>query len=322
LSPSPSAVLVRNTCISDEEVDGEEGIDDDTDAAADDTDAAADNAAADDNYATMPPKLKAPPRKPDAKKKIKGESDNDVTAMPPPAPKPRVNFSIDSTDKFLVSYHCKGKQDVADVVFHVSGVLRDTDYRVSVAVDRTSISWQRAIQSICFTKKILQAILKNGYSASSHHAVTYGDIMQEMQEKKVRPKHKLFWGAPQVVHIKWECTVATAIFKRDYEINYVNVDSKGRRNRQCNSVLIVQVKRVKERAETEAEVDAGQISLFGAFSQSSNASEMTTTAAGANSLTRTTTTRRTTTEGGDTVAMEEEGNGRGGTSGCNKFIIT
>ena len=75
------------------------------------------------------------------------------------------------------------------------------------------------------------------------------------------------------MRIKWECTGATAIFKHDYEINYVNVNSKGRRNRQCNSVLIIQVKRAKECATTEAEVAAGQISLFGAFSQSSNASD-------------------------------------------------
>ncbi len=172
-----------------------------------------------------------------------------------------------------MSYHTKGKQDFADVDFHVNGVLCDTDYHVSVAADRKSVSWQCAIQSICFTKKILQAIMKNGYSASSHRAVAYNDVVQEMQEKKVRPKHKLFWGAPQVVRIKWECTGTTAIFKRDYEIDCINVDSKGRRNRQCNSVLIIQVKRAKERAATEAEVDAGQISLFVAFSQSSNTSD-------------------------------------------------
>ncbi len=164
----------------------------------------------------MPPKLKASPRKPASKKPTTKESNDDVAAMPPPAPKPPVNFSVDSTVKFLVSYHCEGKQDVADVVFHVNGVLRDTDYRVSVAADRKSVSWQRAIQSVCFTKKILQAILKNGYSASSHRAVAYNDVAQEMQEKKVLPKHKLFWGAPQVVRIKWECTGTTTIFKRDY----------------------------------------------------------------------------------------------------------
>ena len=33
------------------------------------------------------------------------------------------------------------------------------------------------------------------------------------------------------------------------------------------------MKKAKEHAETEAEVDSGQISLFGAFSQSSNASD-------------------------------------------------
>ena len=57
--------------------------------------------------------------------------------------------------------------------------------------------------------------------------------------------------------------------KRDYEIDYVNVDKNGRRNRQCNSVLIVQVKKVKERVEMEAKVNKGQMSLFGSFSQGS-----------------------------------------------------
>ena len=82
--------LCCNTSISDEEVDSEEGDEDnaaanDTNAAATaDTDTAADDAADDnDNYDTIPPKFKAPPRKPGTKK-IKGESD-DVAAMPPPA---------------------------------------------------------------------------------------------------------------------------------------------------------------------------------------------------------------------------------------------
>ena len=80
----------------------------------------------------MPPKLKLPLWKPAGAKKTKGESAA-AAAMPPPAPKPPENFSVNSTDKFLMSYHTKGKQDVADVVFHVNGVLRDADYQVSVA---------------------------------------------------------------------------------------------------------------------------------------------------------------------------------------------
>jgi hypothetical protein len=143
---------------------------------------------------------------------------------------------------------------------------------VSVAADRKSISWQRAIRTICFSKKILEAILKGEYSASSHRAVAYDDVAQEMHEKKILPERKLYWGAPQVVRLKWECMGGTTIIKRDYEIDYVNVDSKGRKNSQCNSVVIVRVKRSKERAEMEAEADAGQISLFGAVSQSSHGS--------------------------------------------------
>jgi len=51
-----------------------------------------------------------------------------------------------------------------------------------------------------------------------------------------------------VVRLKWECTGATTIIKRNYEIDYVNVNVSRRRNRQCNSVLITkEVKKTKER---------------------------------------------------------------------------
>ncbi len=67
--------------------------------------------------------------------------------------------------------------------------------------------------------------MKGEYSASSHRAIACDDVAQEMHEKKILPKRKLYWGAPQVVCLKWECTGGTTIIKCDYEINYANVDS-------------------------------------------------------------------------------------------------
>jgi hypothetical protein len=93
-----------------------------------------------------------------------------------------------------------------------------------------------------------------------------------MQGKNIRPENHLFGGAPQVVRLKWECTGTFKIVKCDYEINYVNVDLRDNQNRQWNSVLIVQVKKAKERAATEAKVNKGQMSLFGSFSQGSHGS--------------------------------------------------
>ena len=61
---SNATCLCRNACISDKEVDGDEGNEDDT--AVDDTNSSAANDAAPNNnsYATMLSKFKAPPRKP------------------------------------------------------------------------------------------------------------------------------------------------------------------------------------------------------------------------------------------------------------------
>jgi hypothetical protein len=53
------------------------------------------------------------------------------------------------------------------------------------------------------------------YSEASHRAVAYGNVAQEMHKKKIRPERKLYWGAPQVVRLKWECTDVTTIIKHD-----------------------------------------------------------------------------------------------------------
>ena len=71
-----------------------------------------------------------------------------------------MNISVDLTDKFLIAYHCEDSQDLlTDVVFQINRVLHAAiDYRVSVAADEKSISWQHAIQTICFSKRILEAM--------------------------------------------------------------------------------------------------------------------------------------------------------------------
>ena len=148
------------------------------------------------------------------------------------------------------------------MVVHINGVLRDGDYHMSIATDGKSVLWQRGVQAICFTKYIVKSILKDSYSPLSHCTVTYGNVTQEMKVKKVLPENKQFGGAPQVMCIKLECTGTFLIIKRDYEIDYVIVDDKKQRNHQCNSICIIKVKKTKNRAVTEAEVDTGKISLL------------------------------------------------------------
>ena len=69
------------------------------------------------------------------------------------------------------------------------------DYREeSDAQDGKSVSWQRTIQSVCFTTAFLKAIMGGAY----HCIIDYDAVPQEIQEKKVHPDSKLYWGAPQV----------------------------------------------------------------------------------------------------------------------------
>ncbi len=122
---------------------------------------------------------------------------------------------------------------------------------------------------MCYTKKILVVIMGNAYSPFNHCVVAYNHIAQEMFAKKVKPNNKCIWGTAQVMRIKWECTGTPTIIKRNYAIDYVAVNSNGRRNCQRNTIIIVKLKKAKERT-AEAEVDVGKIDMFGPFSQGSS----------------------------------------------------
>lgn len=238
-----------------DEVEHEEE-DDEEEAASDEEDAA--------DEAAMPPK-----KKPAAPTAAAAASTVEKKVTPPPAPKPSI-FNISCTDVFGVSYFCEGSQDFAEATLHVNGVLRDIDYRVSVAPDGKSINYVRAVRSECFTKEVLQSIMGTEYSTTHTRVIAYDDVAQEMLEKKVISESKLYWGEPQVVRLKWECTGTHKIFKGDYAIDYVVRDPSGRKNRQRNTILIVRVKKAKERSAAAAEVVVKEISLLGVFSQGSS----------------------------------------------------
>ena len=208
----------------------------------------------------MPPK-----KKPAAPTAAAGESTVEKKVTPPPAPKPSI-FNISCTDVFGVSYFCEGSQDFAEVTLHVNGVLRDIDYHVSMAPDGKSINYVRTVRSECFTKEVLQSIMGTDYSTTHTRVIAYDDVAQEMLEKKVISKNKLYWGEPQVVHLKWECTGTHKIFKGDYAIDYVVKDPSGRKNRQRNTILIVRVKKAKERSAAAAEVVSSRRSASSAYS--------------------------------------------------------
>ena len=85
-SSNATRLVCRNACISDNEEGGAEDDDDAADADAV-TDTAADDAAPDnDSYVTMPPKLKAPPRKPPAPRRLRGTAPLPLQRLLPPPP--------------------------------------------------------------------------------------------------------------------------------------------------------------------------------------------------------------------------------------------
>ena len=65
-------------------------------------------------------------------KKTTGDESDEVAVMPPHAPAKK-NFSIDTTDRFLVAYFGKGLNDYADVAIMVNSTIKKGSYNVQVA---------------------------------------------------------------------------------------------------------------------------------------------------------------------------------------------
>jgi hypothetical protein len=61
-----------------------------------------------------------------------------LAAVAAPRTKP-LTFSIDSTEKFAVTYYCEGNQDYAHVIFHINGTFCKRHYHVNVAQDGKSL---------------------------------------------------------------------------------------------------------------------------------------------------------------------------------------
>jgi hypothetical protein len=70
---------------------------------------------------------------------------------------------------------------------------------------------------------------------SSACIVAWDDMALEMMEQNVHPKNGLFWGKPQVVWLKWKCTVTpTAVNGHDFPMEYSMEDERGKWHVQCN----------------------------------------------------------------------------------------
>jgi hypothetical protein len=255
--------LLPSIFLDEEVTDNEEGIDNDTNAATDDI-----AAAADDNDATMPPKVKPLPKK-TTKKDMATAS-----AKPPTPAAAATSFSINAEDPITVSDYAVGAYDYINVVFRVNETMQKSEYQVRVAEDGLSVSFVRAISLITFDKKILCKIMGAEYRESSLRVIAWDNTALDMQAKNLRPVNGLFWGKPQVVRLKWKCTgKPTAINKHDYPTGYKVRDNRDVWHVQCNCIVIVTVRKAEERTQAELEVATSYVDLFGIDSSQSQRSD-------------------------------------------------
>ena len=188
--------------------------------------------------------------------------------MTPPRTSARKNFSIDTTDRFLVAYYGKCVNGYAAVAIMVNDTIKKGYYDVQVAENGLSLSWQWASRFKCFNKEIPKKILGDKHRDSSHHVITWDDLRMDMHNKNVRSKQGLLGGAPMVVHLKWKCTSTSIVNVKDYPTSYKVKDKLGEVHTQRNCIILITAKKAEERFKEVVEEERGFVGLFGDSSQS------------------------------------------------------
>ncbi len=111
--------------------------------------------------------------------------------------------------------------------------------------------------------------MKDNYHEGSACVIAWDDMVQEMEGKKVHPKHGLFWGKPQVVYLKWKCTgTFIVIDKLNYHMPYW-VKILGEWHMQCDCIVLITVQSANNQICSELEIKSGYVDLFGVNSSQS-----------------------------------------------------
>ncbi len=111
--------------------------------------------------------------------------------------------------------------------------------------------------------------MKNHYHEGSARIFAWDDMVQEMEGRKVHPKNGLYWGTPQVVHLKWKCTgTPIVVNKLNHPMTY-RVKISGKWQMQCGCITLITVQSAENRVRSELEVKSGYVDLFGVDSSQS-----------------------------------------------------
>jgi hypothetical protein len=83
--------------------------------------------------------------------------------------------------------------------------------------------------------------MMDNYHEDSARIIAWDDTVQEMEAKKVHPNNGLYWGTPQVVYLKWNCTGnPIAVNKLNYQMPY-RVKIHGEWHMLCNCIMLITV---------------------------------------------------------------------------------
>ncbi len=104
------------------------------------------------------------------------------------AKKSIVPYYLDTRDMAIVAYyHNNDGVNYAKVKIHVNSMIQENACRFTLVDDGMSISWQRVISKVCFSKDRLEGVMEDNFLLSRSHVAAYSSVLQCMRHDSFNP---------------------------------------------------------------------------------------------------------------------------------------
>ncbi len=172
-------------------------------------------------------------------------------------------YGFGTKDVYAVSFDSEGTTDYCVVYLYLTGIVPEGGFNASLSSDGFTISWCRPVDAFLFLMQHLKKIMGDKYSDTHIRVRSFDQVTQAiLEDKNKADAQDLFWGKPQEIHLKNQCTgdvitKMTTYPQRDVPtIRYKSVE-----HRQFNTIvelkvkLAVQRKTAMKRTKTEKPIE-------------------------------------------------------------------
>ena len=118
-------------------------------------------------------------------------------------------YSFGTKDVYAMSFDLEGTMDYCVVSLYLTGIAPEGGFNALLSSDGFTILWSRPVDAFLFLMQHLQKIMGEKYLDTHIRVRSFDQVTHVILDDKNKVNARdLFWGKPQDIHLKNQCTGA------------------------------------------------------------------------------------------------------------------